>query len=238
MKKLFLLAVLILFLVPSAGAGSHKQKIPASVPNNLSEQLTSLSIQHGFDLVIHAELEEVPAKPLDGDLLQLLELLLSAHNHVIMRSPGGKVDRVIVLSRKQSLPPAPDEIVLKLQRRGTHHLVQATLVGTNGAEIQADLLVDTGSTFVVLPQSRIADLGIAPDQLTERQVQTAKGRVVASISRVPSIRIGGEEISNVEVAFIEDSKLGGNSLLGMSILSRYKVILDDENSTLTLIVKD
>ena len=234
MKKLLLLATLILFLVPVGTADNYRKRIP----QNLSEQLTSLSRQYDFELVVHTELAGTPAKPVDGNLVRRLESILSDFNHVIMRSPGGGVDRVIVLSRKRSLPPAPDEIVLKMHRRGQHHLVRATLVGTNGVEIRTDLLVDTGSTFVVLPRSRIAELAIAPDRLKDRQVQTAKGRVIASIGRIPSIRIGGENIADVEVAFIEDSKLGGNSLLGMSILSRYKMILDDENSTLTLIVKD
>lgn len=238
MKKLLLLAVLILFLFPIVGAENHNMGLSGTPPTNLLQQLGKMATQHDFDLIVHAKLSETPARRVDGDLLHQLDLLLSGFNHAIITSPHGGVERVIVVSRKQPLPPAPDEIVLKMQRRGTHHLVRATLVGTNGAEIQSDLIVDTGSTFVVLPRSKIAELAIAPDQLTNRQVQTAKGRVTASIGRIPMIRIGGAEISDVEVAFIEDAKLGGNALLGMSILSRYKLILDDEKSTLTLILKE
>lgn len=238
MKKLLLLATLIMFLFPIAGADSFRKRIPQTAPKNLSEQLTRLSRQHDFDLVVHARLADAPAKPVAGDVFERLEFLLSDFNHVIIRSPEQGVDRVIVLSRKLPQPPAPDEIVLKMNRRGTHHLVRATLVGANGVEIQSDLIVDTGSTFVVLPRSRISELAVSPDQLRDREVQTAKGRVVASIGRIPSIRVGDEDISDVEVAFIEDSHLGGNALLGMSVLSRYKMILDDENSTLTLILKE
>lgn len=238
MKNPLLLGVLILFLFPIVGAENHNVGRSDTPPANLMEQLGRLATRHDFELIVHANLTEEPARPVGGSLLRRLDLLLSGFNHAIIRSPHGGVERVIVLSRKQSLPPAPDEIVLKMQRRGTHHLVQATLVGMNGAEIQSDLIVDTGSTFVVLPRSKITELAIAADQLTKRQVQTAKGRVTARIGRIPMMRIGGAEVSDVEVAFIEDAKLGGNALLGMSILSRYKLILDDENSTLTLILKE
>ncbi len=238
MKKLLLLTVLILFLFPVVGAEKHSIFSSEARPENLSEQLDSLATRYDFDLVVHTDLSKAPPRAVAGNLLHRLDLLLSGFNHAIIESPQGKVEQVIVLSPKQPLPPAPDEIVLKMHRKGTHHLVRATLVGKNGAEIQSDLVIDTGSTFVVLPRSKITELAITPGQLTNRQVQTAKGRVTASIGRIPMIRIGGAEISDVEVAFIEDAKLGGNALLGMSILSRYKLILDDEKSTLTLILKE
>ncbi len=239
MNKLLLVAALIAVLVLTPGAENYgvnaSQTRPAA---DLMEQLTRLAARHDFVLDVRADLSEAAPKPVVGDLLNRLNTLLSDYNHVIVRSLHRGVEKVIVLSRKQPLAPAPDEIVLKMQRRGTHHLVRATLVGTNGAEIPSELIVDTGSTFVVLRQSLIAELGIAPDALNNRQVQTAQGRVTASIGQIPMIRIDSEEITDVEVAFIDDSKLGGNALLGMSVLGRYKLILDDEKSIMTLIRND
>ena len=203
----------------------------------LSEQLQGMATEYDFQLTVNIDVTKEPARRADGSLAERLDLLLSDFNHVITTTVGSGVERVIVLSRKQRLPPRPNEIILKLQHRGMHHLVSAILVGWIGAEIQFPLIVDTGSTFVVLPRSQIPSLGLAPDQLDDRQVQTANGQVTARVGQIPMIRIGSEEIADVQVAFIDDAKLGGNALLGMSVLSRYKQILDDEKGTLTLILK-
>jgi hypothetical protein len=40
------------------------------------------------------------------------------------------------------------------------------------------------------------------------------------------------------VAFIEDGKLGGSGLLGMSVLGRYKMTMDDAENRITLGAKD
>jgi hypothetical protein len=37
------------------------------------------------------------------------------------------------------------------------------------------------------------------------------------------------------VAFLDDDKLGGNGLLGMSVLGRYQLTIDDEHDLVTLI---
>ncbi len=234
-NKLLLFTTLLTLLFLTGGAQHYRVHASVTRPADLSEQLDRLAADHDFELDVRTDLSKAPPKPVSGDLLNRLDTLLADYNHVIIRSVHSGVQKVIVLGRKQRLPPAPDEIVLKMQRRGTHHLVQTTLVGANGEEIPFELLVDTGSTLVVLPRSLIAELGIAPDGLTSRQVRTAQGRVAASIGQLPLIRIEDEEIANVGVAFIDDRKLGNNALLGMSVLSRYKMTLDDENSTMTLI---
>jgi predicted aspartyl protease len=46
--------------------------------------------------------------------------------------------------------------------------------------------------------------------------------------------LGESRISGVSVAFIEDSRLGGNALLGMSVLGRFRVTIDDEQNQITL----
>ncbi|HAJ80627.1 MAG TPA: TIGR02281 family clan AA aspartic protease, partial [Fibrobacteres bacterium] len=49
--------------------------------------------------------------------------------------------------------------------------------------------------------------------------------------------IAGETVENVEVAFIPDSLLGKNSLLGMSVLGRYQINIDDKTQLITLFKK-
>ena len=76
------------------------------------------------------------------------------------------------------------------------------------------------------------------DKLKTYEVETANGKLPASVGQIPSLRLGEEEIDDVEIAFIDDQSLGDNALLGMSVLGRYRIILDDEAGTLTLIPPD
>jgi clan AA aspartic protease (TIGR02281 family) len=222
-RNLIALAILAAVLAPTVNA------------ENLSEQLQGMAKNYDFELTLQTDLTEEPARRVNGSLVKRLDILLADFNHVITGAVDEEVERVIVLSRKQPLPPPSDETVLKVQRQGMHHLVSAILVGSNGAQIPSRLILDTGATFVVLPRSQASALGIAPDELEDRQVQTANGKVAAGVGRIPLVRIGDEEIADIQVAFIDDSKLGGKALLGMSALGRYKLILDNEKNTLTLI---
>ncbi|MCK7578290.1 MAG: retroviral-like aspartic protease family protein [Chromatiales bacterium] len=99
------------------------------------------------------------------------------------------------------------------------------------------MLVDTGADRVVLPISLISSLGLSPDALQPQQVQTANGAVDARIGRLAAIWVGSKRVEDVEVAFIDDQRLGGTSLLGMSLLGRFRLTIDDEKNQLTLVPK-
>jgi predicted aspartyl protease len=86
----------------------------------------------------------------------------------------------------------------------------------------------------VLPLTLAGKLGFDRKDLEERDMQTANGKVTASYATLSGLWLGEVRIGDVAAAFIEDEKLGGNGLLGMSVLGRYKVTIDDENSRLTL----
>lgn len=68
-------------------------------------------------------------------------------------------------------------------------------------------------------------------------MQTANGVVDAKIGLLQELSIAGETVENVEVAFIADQLLGENKLLGMSVLGRYQVNIDDKAQLITLIKK-
>jgi predicted aspartyl protease len=68
-------------------------------------------------------------------------------------------------------------------------------------------------------------------------MQTANGTTVAKIGLLQELRIAGETIEQVEVAFIPDALLGKNSLLGMSVLGRYQLNIDDQSQLITLFKK-
>ena len=68
-------------------------------------------------------------------------------------------------------------------------------------------------------------------------MQTANGVTEAKIGKLQELRIAGETVENVEVAFIADQLLGKNCLLGMSVLGRYQINIDDKSQLITLFKK-
>ena len=195
---------------------------------DLAAQVEALAEQGGISLVGLSRLEDLPARSVDGSLQQQLQVLLRGHNYVMTKN------RLIVLGKKRWAPPVPKETVLATRRKGLHHVVDATLVGLSRAELQVALMVDTGASVSVLPLSMAAELGLEREAMEARSVQTAKGKMQAKIGTLTALRLGNQEITDVEVAFIDDAMLGGNRLLGMNVLGRYRMTLDDERNQLTL----
>ena len=195
---------------------------------DLAAQVEALAEQGGFSLVGLSRLEDVPARSVDGSPQQQLQALLRGHNYVMTEN------KLIVLGKKRWAPPIPKDTVLPTRRKGLHHVVDATLVGISEAELQVGLMIDTGASVSVLPLSMAAELGLVRDTMEAREVQTAKGKMQAKIGTLAALRLGNQEITEVEVAFIEDAMLGGNRLLGMNVLGRYRMTLDDQRNQLTL----
>lgn len=229
----------------------------AATKVDVAEELERLAAAHGFEIkpeyVDKTRDHQGRAEP--EDLMPRLRELLVNFDHIILQKPGGGVERVIILGETVQHTPsattgaAPDaakagadgedkgedgDIVLTTQRKGTQHLIQVSLEGADGAKVSHQLLVDTGADQIVLPASMAASLKIPEDTLKPAQSQTANGKVESRMGLLDGIWLGEHRIAGVTVAFIDDEKLGGNALLGMSVLGRYRVTLDDEKNTLTL----
>lgn len=128
----------------------------------------------------------------------------------------------------------PSKTVVKTWKRGRNHFISAVLTGYTGTQLDVSLMIDTGASIVVLPESMMSDLGIDYGQTTTRKVQTANGITEAMYAQIASLTIGYETITDIDVAFIADQSLGGTKLLGMNILNNYTVTLNDRKQTLTL----
>jgi clan AA aspartic protease (TIGR02281 family) len=236
-------------LVPSlAGA--------AMVP--VAEELERLADEHGFTVIGLASTEDAVGRADRDALYPRLRRLLEKFDHVIVQGPDGGIERVIIMGEKVPFAPPPPmgresaqeqetgegataaetDIVVQTVRNGTQHSVRASLEGAGRKRVARDLLIDTGADFVVLPATMVKDLGIAPNDLSQREMQTANGKVTARIGRIPALWLGDHRIAGVDVAFIEDGKLGGGGLLGMSVLGRFTMTIDDEGNKLTLGKKD
>ena len=220
----------------------------------VADTLTRLSTQAGFEVVGLEHAKDAYGRDEGGDTYPRLRALLEDFNHVIVQAPGGGIDRVILLGRKTAWVAATPcggqgprrggagaapgrtggDIVIATERRGTAHVVSASLEGEGGKKASASLAVDTGADSVVLPASLIATLGLKPQALQQREVQTANGKTTARVGRLAGIWFGDQKIADVQASFIDDAKLGGNALLGMSVLGRYRMTIDDEANHLTL----
>ena len=99
------------------------------------------------------------------------------------------------------------------------------------------LMIDTGATTLVLPDSMMSELGFTPSDLQDATSQTASGTISVKIGKLRSVKIGAASAENVEVSFIPDHQLRGHQLLGMSFLQRFKMTIDDANNELALLPK-
>ena len=221
---------------------------------DVGQELERLMQVHGFTMK-PADLEttrDIDARAEGEALVPRLRLLLEDFDHIIVQTPDGGVERVLILGEKVPyVPPPPQasdaepetaeadtgaegEIVLDTQRKGNSHAITLTLEGGNGRRVQRVLLLDTGADYVVLPTSLIGPLAIPPGSLRPQSVQTANGTVDAQIGQLTAVWLQDQRITDVDAAFIEDARLGGSALLGMSVLSRFKVTLDDEANQVVL----
>jgi aspartyl protease family protein len=203
----------------------------------LGDQVSGLAAAHGFAVSGLERLGDAPGKLVEGGPRAQLKALLQGFNSVIVDSGTGGIEKVFILSAK--LPAA--EVVrgarVKTTRRGNHHVVKAVLIGPSGARRTASLMVDTGASTVVLPKSMSRALGFRDVELRQGWSQTANGRMRTLQGRLHSVQVGQAVVQNVAVNFVDDQGLGGNLLLGMSFLGRFRVTFDDEDRSLILINK-
>ncbi|MBK5963601.1 peptidase A2A [Thiocystis minor] len=230
-------------------------KEPATVPSvPVATELEKLMSEHGFEVRGIEQTADATARAEGGGLLARLHMLLENFDYVLVQTPDGGVERVLILGEKVAYVPPPlvvesddedadpvtsessdaEEIVLSTQRKGSSHLLTLTLEGASEQQVKQLLLIDTGADQVVLPASLVASLGLDTSTLRNQQVQTANGSVDARVGTLPAIWLGDTRVADVSAAFIDDQRLGGQALLGMNVLGRFRITIDDVNNQVTL----
>ncbi len=240
----------LLALLPPLSGGAQT-KIP------IGAELERLAATHGFIIEGLSVTGEALGRSKSDDLLPRLRALLADFDHIIVQGPQGKIDKVIIMGEKALKPPPPpptpapatsaapspgasppiSHIELKTTRRGTQHAIQVSLEGEGGKKVTRELVLDTGADFVVLPSSLLSALGIPAAGLQPSEMQTANGKIQARIGNMPAIWLGNNRVENIRVAFLDDVKLGASGLLGMSLLSRYNLTIDERSNRLILDAK-
>jgi aspartyl protease family protein len=214
----------------------------AAAAEGLQGRLEALAASEGFAVSGLERLAEAPAKfaapaPTGTPLSKRIGALLEGYNYVLLYDSGGRITELMISGRAPAIAPAPVRGSIATTRRGPHYVVESELTGPNGAKHNVPLLLDTGATTVVLPQSMIEPLGFEVGDLTDGWSQTAAGRVPIKRGHLESIKVGRMVEGRVAVSFVEDDKLGNQTLLGMSFLDRFRLTIDDQHDRIILMRK-
>ena len=204
-------------------------------PNDLYEQIIDIQNQMQIKVLGLERIQNEDKIKTRGSLEQQLEQLLASYNHIVSRTAKGDIERIVIVNKKQK--PENQNIVLPTTHQGNHYIVSAALSGDGSLWENMEMVIDTGADIVVLPESMIAKLGMTLAKFTTQSMQTANGMTNAKLGVLHSIKLAGETIENVQVAFIADKLLGNNRLLGMSALNKYQINIDDQLQLITLIKK-
>jgi len=109
-----------------------------------------------------------------------------------------------------------------------------TLARINGAITQI-FVVDTGATQVTLPSAVLSELGLPLDtRLTEKVIHTAGGTILVREIRLEELEIGGHSIPNVTALVMDIPGMPDTGLIGMDVLGRFRMDLDQEKGVLVL----
>lgn len=216
-----------------AAISTHAQT--AEDDADLFTQIQSLQSRMQFEITGLERIQNEEKVITRGSLEQQLEQLLASFNHIISRNAKGRIERVVIVNKKQKREI--DRIVLPIRLQGNHLTVSVAVSGDGRLWQTVELIIDTGADLVVLPESMIAPLGLADSGFTRQKMQTANGMAEARVGVLQELKIAGETVQNVETAFIADSLLGESGLLGMSVLGRYQINIDDKNQLITLFKK-
>jgi clan AA aspartic protease (TIGR02281 family) len=203
--------------------------------DDLYTQLRLLQSQTNIQIIGLERIQNEEKVMTSGNIEQQIQQLFASFNHVISRNTKGQIERIVIINKKQKV--GDERIVLPTSVKGNHLLVSVSLTGNGQLWQTLDMLIDTGADLVVLPESMIDQLGLSDTPFRQEKIQTANGMTDAKIGKLQELKIAGETVENVDVAFIADSLLGENRLLGMSVLGRYQLTIDDTSHSITLLKK-
>ncbi|MEG4106342.1 retropepsin-like aspartic protease [Microcoleus sp. S13_C5] len=119
--------------------------------------------------------------------------------------------------------------VYRLLRYGQNLLaVQATVGSREGGDfVRVRLLVDTGSSFTILPVQVLQNLGYdTRNPLRRQELVTGQGRIYVPVINVSWFNCVGQLIENFDV-FAHDipPNLRIDGLLGMDFLTRFQAVI-------------
>ena len=114
----------------------------------------------------------------------------------------------------------------QLESYGNLLLTRTAVSGKDGIRV-LKLLVDTGSTYTILPFEILEAIGCAPSLAQERvRLTTASGNIMAPIVEVEWFHSLGDRINNFRVvAYTLSFGTYIDGLLGMDFLTKIKAVI-------------
>jgi len=99
----------------------------------------------------------------------------------------------------------------------------------------ANLVVDTGASYVVLPWRLVTSIGIGIDPKKTLQITTATTVETVPKVTIPEMTVLGKSVKNIE-AVIKDlpPQSPADGLLGLSFLRNFKLTIDFKKGLLSL----
>jgi clan AA aspartic protease (TIGR02281 family) len=100
--------------------------------------------------------------------------------------------------------------------------------------VPVDFVVDTGASYIVIPQAVATQAGISTGGAASVMLQTANGIMNAPVVTVDHFELGSLHADGIS-AVVHDIDAGGHyGLLGMNFLGSYKMTIDHDHHVLLL----
>ncbi len=103
-----------------------------------------------------------------------------------------------------------------------------------GRDCELDAVVDTGASFVTIPRRAAAFLGYDLRRAQRVRINTANGVVRAPQVILTKVVLGELEETGVPAVCLDIGAGGVLSLLGMSFLGRFRILLDPRKRLLSI----
>ena len=214
---------------------------PYQVLGKPADAVTLHTLQAGLFVFRQERVLVLPASGLSALLQQPIDGILGMD---LLRHFAVEVDfptrRITLLSPGGLSPSARQDagfgeavaVPLTLQSRTRLYLASGQL--RNGENTgQENMLVDTGSGATAISSTLAGQLALVPVQ-SGGSTAMLSGTFPIDTARVPALDLGGLTVSNVPVVYPTQSGEKYGPLLGVDVLSQYRVLLDFPDKTMYL----
>ncbi|HYX24518.1 MAG TPA: retropepsin-like aspartic protease [Thermoanaerobaculia bacterium] len=128
--------------------------------------------------------------------------------------------------------------MLRVQIEPMSPIILPVQICGRGRIREVDALLDTGASYLVIATQDAIDLGHDLTLAPKLSVVTANGLVQAPLIVVESVQLGPYTARDVQTLCLDMVGDRISSLLGLSLLSRFRLVLDYKSSPAFLAVQD
>lgn len=237
---------------------------PAEPPASLRAQISQFADESGFVAKNLNRIGDEPVRSVGDDPSRQLRELLAGYDYVVIQGTRNVIQEVVILGRSvnapvlhrtspgsgavakveqtsageaQSTDASRTEYKVALEWQGNMRAVDVLVFGHKGTQQHERLVVDVDGTAVVLPASLIDDLEFQEEELSKGSIQTAYGNLEAKLAKLKAVYIGQIGSRNVDVAFVDDDRLGDQGLIGLSALRDFSLDMDEINNELIAVTR-